>query len=210
LKLLRKNKFTSLSSAIKKAEQCNILELQFIEFNLKDYGYDFLKLKNLKELYIQGDPKIYEMSDFELPHEIGKLNNLKVLSLLNLPIQQIPDWTENLMEIKYLMVRGTDVTTIPEFITKFKNLKTLRIENCPLTKLPVGLKSMTNLRELGLCDTQLTDLNPKIFPKKLKRLNFSGTDSYKKTDLENLKKSLRKTKVYPRLILESAANRIDG
>jgi hypothetical protein len=65
LKLLRKNKFTSLSSAIKKAEQCNILELQFIEFNLKDYGYDFLKLKNLKELYIQGDPKIYEMSDFE-------------------------------------------------------------------------------------------------------------------------------------------------
>jgi hypothetical protein len=48
----------------------------------------------LKELYIQGDPKIYEMSDFELPHEIGKLNNLKVLSLLNLPIQQIPDWTE--------------------------------------------------------------------------------------------------------------------
>jgi Leucine-rich repeat (LRR) protein len=98
------------------------------------------------------------------------------------------------MEIKYLMVRGTDVTTIPEFITKFKNLKTLRIENCPLTKLPVGLKSMTNLRELGLCDTQLTDLNPKIFPKKLKRLNFSGTDSYKKTDLEKFEKVIKKNK----------------
>jgi hypothetical protein len=198
MRLFRQHKFSDLKSALIHSEDCEILNLMFIDFNPKDLGFDFLRLKNLKELYIQAHPSIYELQDFDLPIEIGQLSNLKVLSLLNLPLKTFPIWATKLHKLEYLMVRGTDLTTIPSSVSELKNLKTLRIENCPLNKLPIALRQMDKLRHLGFCDTRLTYLGEELFPTNLKTLDFSGTSCYDIRDLEKLSTIMTKTKILPK------------
>lgn len=194
----KRKKFSALIPAVEHADSCEKLELLFIDHNLKEHGPDFLKLKNLKQLSIQAHPAIYDMPDFALPAEIGRLKKLTSLSILNLPLKHYPDWISTLTELEYLMLRGTDITTIPESISRLKKLKILRIENCPLEKLPSALSRMTGLKKLGLCDTRLTDLNAGLFPGNLRELNYSGTGCYDPSDLEKLRMALKKVKVFPR------------
>jgi Leucine-rich repeat (LRR) protein len=197
MRFLRQHKFSSLESALIRSEDCETLNLMFIDFNLKNFGSDFLRLKNLKKLYIQGDSSIYEWQDFDLPKEIGQINNLKVLSLLNLPLKTFPIWATKLHNLEYLMVRGTNLTSLPSSISELKNLKTLRVENCPLNKLPIELNQMNKLRHLGFCDTRLKYLSEEFFPTNLKTLNFSGTGCFDKKDLEKIRAIMTNTKVYP-------------
>jgi Leucine-rich repeat (LRR) protein len=93
------------------------------------------------------------------------------------------------------MIRGNDIDTVPETISQLDQLKTLRIENCELNKLPKTLNQMLNLKYLGLCETKLTDLNPDLFPKNLKEINLSGSRRYKDDDFENLKRTMKRTKI---------------
>ncbi len=193
----RKKKFSNLEDAVKQPNDCRVLSLIMLDHNLVTKDADFSKLKNLRELYIQGNPLIYDLADFDLPSTIGQLMKLEVLSLLNLPIKIFPPWITTLTNLEYLMVRGTDVTMIPESISELKNLKTLRVENCPLAELPSSLKKMNKLSKLELCDTRLINLNSTLFPRNLKHLNFSGTCCYNPSDLEKLHSELKNTKIYP-------------
>lgn len=193
----RKKKFSNLEDAVKQSNDCRVLSLIMLDHNLVDKDTDFSKLKNLRELYIQGNPIIYDLADFDLPSTIGQLMKLEVLSLLNLPLKIFPHWITTLTNLEYLMVRGTDVTKIPESISELKNLKTLRVENCALAELPKSLNRMDKLSKLELCDTRLIDLNSSLFPKNLKHLDFSGTGCYDPLDLEKLHSELKNTKIYP-------------
>ena len=59
MKWFAKSEFDSLDEAVKSPNNCRTLTLFFIKDNLKDLGPSFLKLENLKNLSIQGDPSIY-------------------------------------------------------------------------------------------------------------------------------------------------------
>lgn len=164
MKLFTKTKFESLSEAIERPNNCTTLTLLFIKDNLKDSGHSFIQLKNLKKLSIQGDPSIYYDYGFKLPKEIGQLKKLHTLSLLNLPITTFPDWILNLENLRYLMVRGTDINILPGSISRLNFLQTLRIENCPLKVLPEELNQLVNLKTLGLCDTDIEEIDSRTVP----------------------------------------------
>lgn len=193
--LFKKTKFSSLSEAIQNPKNCKKLSLRFIEYNLKDKGVIFSQFINLKVLEIQADPVIYNLNDFELPKEIAGLKKLKKIWLLNLPFKTFPEWITGIKSLKYLMIRGNDIDLIPDSICQLDNLKTLRVENCRLNKLPLTLNQMQNLRILGVCDTDLTDLSPNLFPKNLKEIRLSGRQKYEKHELEKLKSAMKKTKI---------------
>lgn len=193
--LFKKTKFSSLNDAIQNPKNCKKLHLQFIEYNLKDKGTIFSQFINLRTLEIQGDLTTYNLDDFELPEEIANLKKLKKIGLLNLPFKTFPEWLIQIKSLEYLMIRGNDIESIPDTIVQLNNLKTLRIENCELKKLPKTLNQMSNLRYLGLSDTKLTDLNPDLFPKNVKKINLAGSRRFKEADLENLKKTMRRTKI---------------
>ncbi|AZA52029.1 leucine-rich repeat domain-containing protein [Chryseobacterium sp. G0201] len=195
MRFFKKTKFLALSDAIQNPKDCKKLSLIFIEYNLKDKGAIFSHFINLRTLEIQADPSIYNLDDFELPEEIASLKKLKKISLLNLPFKTFPEWLTQIKSLKYLMVRGNDIDSIPDSICQLENLKTLRIENCKLNKLPSTLNQMQNLRSLGLCSTELTDLNPDLFPKNLKEISLSGSRKFDDDDLESLKKAMRRTKI---------------
>jgi Leucine-rich repeat (LRR) protein len=188
--------YTSLPQRTKWPTLCLRLNLMWANRNLQDWGTELLRFTRLRKLHIQGDSSIYDSLDFKLPPEIGNLQTLQHLTLLNLPVD-FPDWIVNLQNLRYLMVRGTNLTTIPNWINRLSNLRTLKVENCSLSTLPIELREMDNLRELGLCDTQLFNFNPEQFPQKLKYLSFAGSGYYRRSDLESLQRALVSTDVSP-------------
>jgi len=175
MRWMTKTKFQSLDEAVKSPNMCKTLNLFFIKEDFKDSGSSLEKLRNLRKLYIQGDPSIYYDYDFNLPTEIGELTELKELSLLNLPIKFFPDWVFKLRKLEYLMIRGTDITNIPGEIFLLNQLITLRVENCPLKSLPCEMNKLKRLKNLGLSDTKLTELDLNLLPTGLKRINTVGS-----------------------------------
>ena len=175
---------------------CRRLWIYPVDAHLQGWGPQFLQLTNLQRLELQGDGYLFDRTDFTLPAEIGQLRTLKCLVLLNLPIE-FPEWIADLPNLRYLVVRGTNLTTIPPWIDRLHSLHTLRIENCDLAVLPETLREMTNLRELGLSDTRLTDFSPAHFPPQLRTLNFAGTGCWRRSDLSQLQQALPRTKVHP-------------
>jgi len=177
-----KTKFTSLDEAVKSPNRCRTLNLLFIKKTFKDSGSSLVKLRNLRELHIQGDPSIYDDYEFSLPSEIGELTELRKLTLLNLPITIWPGWIWKLKKLEYLMIRGTDINVIPSEISQLSLLTTLRIENCPLTNLPPELARLRKLKNLGLSDSKLTMIEKSSLPSGLRKINLPGTALFSSID----------------------------
>ena len=195
LGLFKPRFFTSLPAP----SDCRRLRLQFVEESLEHAGPQFAKLSQLQELYIQGDVSNLFLPDsqFSLPPEIGQLRTLQRLVLLNLPID-FPQWIVNLTNLRYLSVRGTDLTSIPSWISELKQLHTLRVENCDLAKLPSTLREMNNLRELGLVDTRMLDFSHEQIPQGLKLLDLVGLACMTLPKLTQIQVSLKGVRVQPR------------
>jgi hypothetical protein len=170
-----KSQFDSLNDAIKNPGRCKALKLLFIKKDLGDSGPNLAMLKNLRELFIQADPSIYDNYEFEVPPEIGELTELKKLSLLNVPFKNWPTWVFKLKHLEYLMIRGTEIDSIPCNISRLTELKTLRVENCEVTKLPSELRDLRKLKNLGLSDTKLSSIDKNDLPLGLRKINLAGT-----------------------------------
>ena len=194
--LFKPRLFTSLSAASIAPASCRRLHL-FVGDSLEHTGAQFLQLSRLQELYIQGDTsKLFSCALFGLPAEIGQLRTLQKLSFLNLPID-FPEWIINLKNLRYLMVRGTDLTSIPPWISELKHLHTLLVEVCDITTLPDTMRHMNHLQGLGLCDTHLLQVNPEQLPQSLKWLHFAGSACCTKQKLTEIQAALKSTKVSP-------------
>jgi hypothetical protein len=173
------------------------LSVLWIDESVQEWGPELLRLRCLQHLYLQGDSTIWDSKDFSLPTEIGKLQTLRSLTLLNLPVD-FPEWIAQLTNLRYLMVRGGNTTMIPEWIVNLKKLHTLRVENCDFQTLPHTLRQMNNLRHLGLVHTQrLQNIRPEQLPKRLKSLDILDSGQYEPADLEQLRQALKGTRINP-------------
>jgi Leucine-rich repeat (LRR) protein len=175
MRWILKTNFDSVEEGSKSPIMCRKLYLSSIKKSFMDCGSSLAKLKNLRNLHIQGDVSIYYDYKFCLPREIGALFGLKKLTLLNLPLKFFPDWVFQLTKLEYLMIRGNDIEVIPGQISRFSQLRTLRIENCPLKSLPPELIELKNLKNLGLSDTELTAIDSKTLPPRLRKIGIAGT-----------------------------------
>jgi leucine-rich repeat protein SHOC2 len=189
--------YTSLPQQLTWPSLCRSLSVNAVDERLQTWGKQLLQLSHLQSLYLQGDYRIYDSTSFTLPTEIGQLQTLKRLVLLNLPID-FPPWIANLPNLRYLMVRGTNLTTIPPWIPQLSQLRILAVENCNLTVLPETLRRMPQLRELWLADTRLRDLSPVQFPPNLRFLSFAGSGCYQHSDLSHLQQALERTRIIPK------------
>jgi hypothetical protein len=177
-----KSKYDSLDDAVKNPGRCKTLNLLFVKKELGDYGSRLALLTNLRELFIQADPSIYDNYEFTVPPEIGELTELKKLSFLNVPFRTWPTWVFKLRYLEYLMIRGNEINFIPRDISSLTELKTLRVENCELTMLPPELRDLRKLENLGLSDTKLTSIDKGDLPLGLRKINLAGTKFFHSVD----------------------------
>ncbi|KAJ4723916.1 Disease resistance protein [Melia azedarach] len=124
---------------------------------------------------------------------LTKFKRLRVLSLRNYYINELPNSIGGLRHLRYLNLAGTRIRSLPESTSSLLNLQILILRDCSrLLKLPSNLRNLINLRHLDIMGANLVRGMP-LGMKELKQLqtlsNYivaKGTGSNLK-DLKNLK-----------------------
>ncbi|XP_034680500.1 putative disease resistance RPP13-like protein 1 [Vitis riparia] len=96
-----------------------------------------------------------KVSDLLLP----TLKCLRVLSLADYHIVELPHSIGTLKHLRYLDLSHTSIRRLPESITNLFNLQTLMLSNChSLTHLPTKMGKLINLRHLDISGTSLKEM----------------------------------------------------
>ncbi|KAL5560262.1 hypothetical protein UlMin_036473 [Ulmus minor] len=88
---------------------------------------------------------------------------LKVLSLSESSVTELPDSIGNMKSLRYLDLSATGVKEIPDSICTLYNLQTLLLYyNKDLAQLPIRIAALVNLRHLDITGTSLKEMPPRM------------------------------------------------
>jgi hypothetical protein len=135
--------------------------LTFHKVALKEISKDIGRLKNLREL------TILDCSIDTLPDEIGSLKKLRKLWISDTKIESIPSSIGNLKKLTHLILGGNKLTAVPETIGSLTLLEMLSISNNPIREVPKSIGQLKSLKDLFV---QKTLLPKKEFPRLRKLL----------------------------------------
>lgn len=109
-----------------------------------------------------------------LPPEIGKLVNLRVLDISGSRIKNIPPEVENCIHLKSIIANASQLSEIPSTIGSLKKLRNINFGYCKIKELPEEFGNLESLWSLSLGSNQLSDL-PESFSnlKNLQMLSIS-------------------------------------
>ncbi|KAF5774762.1 putative leucine-rich repeat domain superfamily [Helianthus annuus] len=92
---------------------------------------------------------------------LPELQLLRVLSLSEFQIQELPESIGTLRHLRYLNLSRTSITHLPETVCNLYNLETLIVLGClSLATFPNNFLKLKNLRHLDIRDTPLLDQMP--------------------------------------------------
>ena len=98
----------------------------------------------------------------KIPSEIGKLINLKYISLGENQITSIPPEIGNLKNLESIILDKNQITSIPPEIGNLTNLKAIRLDGNKITSIPPEIENLENLEWLRLEKNQITSIPPEI------------------------------------------------
>ncbi|KAM1014633.1 hypothetical protein ACFX2C_044594 [Malus domestica] len=78
----------------------------------------------------------------------GNVKLLKVLDLMDAPINQLPKYVGDLFLLTYLSLRNTKVELLPDSICNLKNLETLDLKHSLVCEIPAKINKLVKLRHL--------------------------------------------------------------
>ncbi|XP_023735399.1 putative disease resistance protein At3g14460 [Lactuca sativa] len=160
----------------------------------------FMPLKGVKNLRTVltlslGVVKSWEMifiSNKVINDLLQELPLLRVLSLSNLSISEVPEVVGSMKHLRYLNLSRTEIQNLPENVCNLYNLQTLIVSGCKyLFKLPENFSKLKNLQHFDIRDTPLLKKMP-LGIGELKRLQtlskiiIGGESGFSLTKLKNL------------------------
>lgn len=117
----------------------------------------------------------------ELPEEIGRLKQLKVLILYWNNLSALSEWLTQLTNLQYLDINRNNLGTLPEWLAQLTNLQHLAVGGNNLGTLPEWLTQLTNLQSLDVSWNNLETL-----PEWLGQLSNLQSLDISRNDLETL------------------------
>ncbi|KAM0002955.1 putative P-loop containing nucleoside triphosphate hydrolase, leucine-rich repeat domain superfamily [Helianthus debilis subsp. tardiflorus] len=147
--------------ALEKCRHMSFVRDQYVAYSKFD---PFKRAKSLRTfLSLRGKDsfeKLY-LSNKILVDLLPKLPMLRVLSLNNLCISEVPETIGSLKHLRYLNLSQNPITHLPESVGNLYNLQTLFLSDCPhLIKLPNNFSKLKNLRHLDIDRTPLLNKFP--------------------------------------------------
>ncbi|XP_059653642.1 putative disease resistance RPP13-like protein 1 isoform X2 [Cornus florida] len=133
---------------------------------VRDYFDAFEKFKVVKEIkylrsfigFSRGEWHSF-LSNKVLNDMLPNLRCLRVLSLSQYQISELPQSIESLVCLRYLDLSRTKIKQLPDSITTMCNLQTLDLSYCvDLTRLPMNMGKLINLRHLDIRETRLIEM----------------------------------------------------
>ncbi|XP_035838330.1 putative disease resistance protein At3g14460 [Helianthus annuus] len=124
----------------------------------------FKRAKSLRTfLSLQGKDSFekFYLSSKILVDLLPELPMLRVLSLGNLCISEVPETIGSLKHLRYLNLSENPITHLPESVGNLDNLQTLLLSGCSdLIQLPNNFSKLKNLRHLDIYGTPLLNKLP--------------------------------------------------
>ncbi|XP_023740358.1 putative disease resistance RPP13-like protein 1 [Lactuca sativa] len=135
----------------------------------------------------------FYLSNEVLDNLLQELPLLRVLSLSNLSIREVPEFIGSLKHLRYLNLSQTRITHLPDNVGNLYNLQTLIVYGCSyLKKLPESFSKLKNLRHFDMRDTRLLNKMPLGIGelkslRTLSRIIIEGDSSFSISELKDLK-----------------------
>ncbi|MHA2171745.1 MAG: leucine-rich repeat domain-containing protein, partial [Candidatus Kariarchaeaceae archaeon] len=153
---LHGNKIQTVSDQIKHLQNLELLVLS--SNDIVELPQGICELAKLEELRLSSNQRRLRQSLTRLPDNIGKLSNLKSLSLYNNDLSVLPESFSNLSNLEYLNLEANFNLNWPiEYFCSFKKIKTLSLQQTKcIEKLPNCILSLKHLERLS-ANTRLVD-----------------------------------------------------
>ncbi|CAL4982313.1 unnamed protein product [Urochloa decumbens] len=133
----------------------------FIRLSLENEGSEsdefdwssLQKLKSLRTLIFAGHTKIKH------GNSLLSCSRLRTLHVDDADIDELAESLEQFKHLRYLSIRGTNISRLPDNIVNMKFLQCINISDCKsLVKLPDGIGTLHKLRFLGLNGTSINSM----------------------------------------------------
>ncbi|KAI9115401.1 hypothetical protein K1719_013720 [Acacia pycnantha] len=116
----------------------------------------------------------------------SKFSCMRLLSLCDHLILELPESIGSLKHLRYLDLSGTKIRELPDSVCQLHLLQTLKLWRCRLLeKLPINFHKLMNLRHLDFRETQVREMPKQL--DKLKRLQVLSSFIIGKSGESNLK-----------------------
>ncbi|KAF3962915.1 hypothetical protein CMV_012633 [Castanea mollissima] len=110
---------------------------------------------------------------------------LRVLSLSNIRVMELPNFVDNLKHLRYLNIRNTEIKHLPDSLCNLYYLQTLILSRY-ITKLPTNMSKLINLRYLDNSEADMEEMPPHMDKlKNLRKLYIFGVGKH--VDGSNIK-----------------------
>ncbi|KAL5547532.1 hypothetical protein UlMin_002763 [Ulmus minor] len=115
----------------------------------------------LSRVDLWGMPVVEKSLLHELFLKVGGC--LRILSLSQSSIPEVPDSIQNMKYLRYLDLSRTGVKELPDSICTLYKLQVLLLEHCfKLARLPAKFSALVDLRHLNISRTALTEMPPQM------------------------------------------------
>jgi internalin A len=177
---------STIIKIIEKAEQEKWTLLNLTDAGLEEIPKEIGRLKDLKILRLKNVRGLN--SYFSLPNELFDLENLEVLDLGNSKIDKLPLDITNLKNLKCLHLYRTNIIDFPRQIFEMHQLEELSLPS-NINAIPIEIENLVNLKHLGIINTSITSLPEQICSmKNLEDLFLSGNNlTYLPEQIGNLR-----------------------
>ncbi|KAM4072709.1 hypothetical protein ACB094_11G159400 [Castanea mollissima] len=103
---------------------------------------------------------------------------LRVLSLSDLGVMELPNFVDNLKHLRYLNIRDTEIKHLPDSLCNLYYLQTLILSEY-ITKLPTNMSKLINLRHLDNSEADMEEMPPHMDKlKNLRKLPVFGVGKH--------------------------------